>query len=76
MADLSDVRPIEEPLAELERAIIDEYLRGAGYDPATVRQRTDDDAHRVLVLASSYAAGKLTEVESKLHYLRTLRGQE
>ena len=76
MADFTDIRPIEEPLAELERAIIDEYLRGAGYDPTTVRARDDEDAHRILVLASSYAAGKLTEVESKLHYLRTLRGQE
>jgi hypothetical protein len=76
MADLSDIRPLEEPLAELERAIIDEYLRGAGYDPVTVRGRTDEDAHRILVLASSHAAGKLTEVESKLHYLRTLRGLE
>ena len=76
MADMSDITPIEEPLAELERHIIDEYLRGAGFDPATVRQRTDDEAHRVLVLASAYAAGKLTEVESRMHYLRTLRGQE
>ena len=76
MADRLDTRPIEQPLAELERSIIDEYVRGAGYDPVALRARTDQDAHKVLALASAHASGKLTEVESRLHYLRSLRGQE
>ena len=36
-----DVRPIEQPLAELERRIIDDYLRGAGHDPVALRARHD-----------------------------------
>ena len=76
MADIRDTRPLEEPLAELERNIIDEFVRGAGFDPATVRARTDAEARKVLTLASAHAAGRLSEVESRLHYLRSLRGQE
>ena len=71
-----DVPQTEEPLAELERHIIDEYVRGAGYDPVDLRNRTDPKAREILALASSFAAGKLTEVEARMHYLRSLRGQE
>ena len=76
MADIRDTRPLEEPLAELERNIIDDFVRGAGFDPATVRTSTDADARKVLALAAAYASGRLSEVESRLHYLRSLRGQE
>jgi hypothetical protein len=71
-----DVEPLHEPLAELEREMIDEYIRGAGHDPTDLRTRTDAQARVVLAQASSHAAGRLTEVESRLHYLRSLRGQE
>jgi hypothetical protein len=76
MADYRDTVPLELPLAELERTIIDAYLRGAGQDPAAVRARDDAAAHRLLAQAAEYASGKLSEVESRMHYLRSLRGQE
>ena len=68
-----DVRPMEEPQAELERRLIDEYLRKAGYDPDTLRARHDDEARKLLTAASVYAAAKLTEIESRSHYVRELR---
>jgi hypothetical protein len=71
-----DTPQAEEPLAELERHIIDEYVRSAGYDPVDLRGRSDAKAREILTLASSFAAGKLTEVEARMHYLRSLRGQE
>ena len=71
-----DTLPREQPLAEFERNMIDDFVRGAGYDPADLRTRTDAAARSVLTMASAYAAGKLTEVESRMHYLRSLRGQE
>ena len=76
MAVDPDIPPTEEPLAELERHIIDEFVRGAGYDPADLRNRSDAKAREILTLASSFAAGRLTEVEARMHYLRSLRGQE
>ena len=47
-----DVRPIEEPLAELERRLIDDYLKKAGYDPDALRARHDDEARKLLTAAS------------------------
>lgn len=70
-----DVRPIEEPLAELERRLIDEYIRRAGHDPEELRARGDAAARKLLIDASVYAATKLTEVESRAHYVRDLHGQ-
>ncbi|HEY5616341.1 MAG TPA: hypothetical protein VIK60_00265 [Vicinamibacterales bacterium] len=67
-----DVRPMEEPLAELERRLIDEYLRNAGHDPDAVRARHDEEARKLLTAASVHAAAKLTEIESRSHYIRNL----
>jgi len=75
MADALD-SPIEEPLAELERLLIIEYIRSAGHDPVTLRGRSDVEARTILTGASTYAAARLSEVEARLHYLRSLRGQE
>ena len=67
-----DVPPLEEPLAELERRLIDEYLRQAGHDPAALRARHDDEARKLLTAASVHAAAKLAEIESRSHYVREL----
>ena len=67
-----DIRPLEEPLAELERRLIDEYLRSAGHDPDALRARHDDAARKLLTDAAVYAATKLTEIESRSHYLREI----
>jgi len=70
------VPPLEEPQAELERRLIDEYLRSAGHDPAVLRESSDEDARRLLAQASAYAAARLTEVESRSHYVKSLRGRQ
>jgi hypothetical protein len=67
--------PMEEPLAELERELMTAYLAGAGHDLHALLARTDDEAKRLLTDASLYVASRLTEVESRSHYLRSLRGQ-
>jgi hypothetical protein len=67
--------PMEQPLAELERELITAYVAGAGQDLATLLNRTDDEARQVLAEASRYASARLSMVESRLHYLRGLRGE-
>jgi hypothetical protein len=67
-----DTAPLEEPHAHLERRLIDEYLRGHGHDPDALRGRSDADAKRLLSAASQHAALKLTEVESRAHYVHDL----
>lgn len=71
----ADRPPLEEPLAELERQLISAYLAGAGQDLHTLLMRNDEEARKLLTDASLYAAAKLTEVESRSHYLRKLHGE-
>jgi hypothetical protein len=70
--DRTDVPPLEEPLAELERAIIDEFIRRLGHNPEALRASMDPGARRILVDAATYAATRLTEVEARSHYVREL----
>ena len=68
----TDIPPLEEPLAELERRIIDEYIRGLGHEPDNLRASMDPGARKILVEASTYAATRLSEVEARSHYVRVL----
>ena len=66
---------LSEPLAGLERTLIEGYAAGAGYDIASLRARTDPTARDVLKNASLYASDKLAEVEARSHYLHSLKGE-
>ena len=70
--DSRDIPPLHEPLAELERRIIDDYIRDHGHDPTALRAAGDAGARQVLVAASTYAATRLSEVEARSHYVREL----
>ena len=69
-----DTPRMEDHFAKLERDLIDEYIRLRGHDPAELRTRQDTDASKLLADAATYAAGKLTEVESRAHLLRDIHG--
>ena len=75
MAAIEPVNKIEEPLAQLERELMTAYVAGAGEDIETLTSRTDEHARRLLVDASMYASSRLSEIEARLHYLSSLRGQ-
>ena len=67
--------PLHEPLAELERELLAAYVAGTGYNVDTLRAREDTEARDILTRASTYASARLSEVEARLHYIRSLRGQ-
>jgi hypothetical protein len=67
--------PIEEPLARLERELMTAYIAGAGENIEELVARTDERARRLLSDASLYATSRLAEVETRSHYLRSLRGE-
>lgn len=71
-----DRPPIEEPLAALERLLIDEYVTAAGSSLPDLLARHDEQATRMLAEASKHAAVKLAEVEARSHYLKKLHGHE
>jgi len=64
---------LEDVHAELERTLINEYLRARGHDPDALRARDDAEAHMLLAEASTHAAARLAEVEARAHYVHELR---
>jgi hypothetical protein len=67
-------RPVEDPLASLENAFIEEFLRTRGLDRAALALMPAEQAAQLSKEASAYAAGRLTELESRAHYLHELHG--
>lgn len=74
-ANPDPINPTGEPLAQLERELMTAYIAGAGENIETLVLRTDEPARRLLTDASLYASARLAEVESRLHYLKSLRGE-
>lgn len=62
----------EDPMATLERAFIEEYLQRRGLSPADLHALPHDEATRLMKDASLYASGRLTEVESRAHYVHDM----
>jgi len=58
-----------DPHAELERAFMAEFLQDRGHTFETVRTLPPDQAHALLQQASVYASCRLTEVESRAHFV-------
>ena len=67
---------ISDPNAGLERAMIEEYIRRRGYDPATLQQLPEDLRVRVQAEASTHAAARLAEMEARAHYVHELHGDK
>ena len=70
-----DRPPLEEPLAALERDLITAYVAGAGQDLQSLLAQDDEPSRTLLAAASQYATARLAEVETRSHYLRSLRGE-
>ena len=71
-----DSSPIDEPMAELERQLIAEYLAKTGHDLHSLMARTDPAARALLLEATRHASQTLSEVEARAHYVRKLHGED
>jgi hypothetical protein len=60
---------VGNPLSELERAFMAEFLQDRGHTLDTVRALPEAEAHALLQQASVYASCRLTEVESRAHFV-------
>ncbi len=72
MADLSDQIPRPDQTAELERLIIAEFLERRGHTMHSLQQLPDAERHALMRDASLYASARLSEVESRAHYVDAL----
>ncbi|HUQ25633.1 MAG TPA: hypothetical protein VM140_08185 [Burkholderiales bacterium] len=72
MSDDDSSNPHGDPLAQLERAFIEEYLHGRGQHLNTLKALPREQANALMKEASAYASGRLTEVETRAHLVDDL----
>ena len=73
MPDDARANPEEDIHAELEKSLIDEYLKREGYTLESLNKLPEGEAHRILSEASTYASGKLAEIDNRAQYTRNIR---
>src|ERR671910_803142 len=69
-----DLPVLAAPLAQLERELIEEYIKKAGCDPRRLSEMQDSQAKELLTRASAYASGRLSEVEARRGYVHDIHG--
>lgn len=60
--------------AQLERAFIEEYLRGLGHSLEALAELPPQRARELMRAASLYASMRMEEVESRSHLMEELHG--
>jgi hypothetical protein len=70
-SELAAPRP---PLGQLERALIDEFVRARGHDPAAVAGLPEHERQELLKEASLFASARLAEVEARSHFVDEIHG--
>jgi hypothetical protein len=63
---------VTDQTAQLEQAYIAEFLQRRGYTFATLRSLPQPEADALMKEASVYASARLTEVESRAHYVHDI----
>jgi hypothetical protein len=71
-----DGTPMEEPLARLEQQFIREYLTLLGEDYHTLLLKNDEPSKALLSKAALYASERLSEIESRSHYINDLHQKD
>jgi hypothetical protein len=69
-----DTHAMEDQTAHLELALIEQFIRARGIDPASLHDLPDDERERLQKDAAAHAALKLAEMESRAHYVHELHG--
>lgn len=67
-----EVAPLQAPLGDLERTLIDEFLHVHGYDAVRLASLADDTRQALLSEASVYASAKLAEINSRSHFIHDI----
>ncbi len=64
----------QDPDALLEKAFLDEYVRGRGYDPRRLQELPEDKVRALMTEASIYASDKLAEIEARAGFVEGMHG--
>lgn len=69
----SDEITTHDETAELEKALIAEYLASRGHTHESVRALPAKEAHDILAAASLHASTRLSEVQARAHFVSDLK---
>jgi hypothetical protein len=67
-------RPSTDPAAAMERSLIEEFLQTHGHTLATLHDLPEEKAKALMTAASLHASMRLTEVESRAHFIDEIKG--
>ena len=62
--------PLQDPMAPLERSLIEEYLQQRGQTLSTIYQLSLEERHTLLVQAAQYADVRLAAIDARAAYLQ------
>jgi hypothetical protein len=62
----------DEIHALLERCLIEEYLKRKGHTRESLKSLPNEEAHQTMKEASTYASGKLSEIEIRARFTEDL----
>jgi|OpeIllAssembly_1097287.scaffolds.fasta_scaffold10422_3 hypothetical protein len=65
---------MDDPEAKLAMVYIDEYLRGKGQTLESICNLPKDQAKQLMIEASTYAAIKLADVDTKSRMIKDIHG--
>lgn len=66
-------KPLMEDMhAVLEKTLIETYLKGKGHSLEDLQKLPAEEAKQLMKEASTYASGKLAELEERAHFLQEL----
>ena len=72
MRSIGDQEPRPDQTAELERALMEEFLEKRGHTLHSIHSLPEAEHHALMREASQYASMRLTEVESRARYVDDL----
>jgi hypothetical protein len=58
----------------IEQALIDDFIRMRGHDPARLNELPAAERDELLRHATTHAAARLAEVEARAHYVHEIHG--
>ena len=67
-----DISPRTDRTAQLESALIREFLEQRGHSADSLLSLPEPERHLLLEQASRWASSRLAEVESRAHYIHEL----
>lgn len=69
----ADSQPLMEDMhGVLEKTLIEAYLKGKGYSLEALQSLPKAEAKKLMREASTYASGKLAELEERAHFVDEL----